>query len=174
MAISRILLEVLKHNAEFDDIKPIDSRQMLVLSLGTGAAKEPTNYYTARKTSEWGMLRWAFYRGRMPMLDVFLDASSDMVDFHVSAFFQSSYCKANYLRIQVPPRKNHIIINWINSTVSAFLYFHFLFLIECLNRWKLISFLWYLVTDFHRMTHWPVILQNLIIPLRRICKVLKK
>ncbi|KAH9747302.1 Patatin [Citrus sinensis] len=74
--------------------------QMLVLSLGTGAAKEPTNYYTARKTSEWGMLRWAFYRGRMPMLDVFLDASSDMVDFHVSAFFQSSYCKANYLRIQ--------------------------------------------------------------------------
>ncbi|KAK9226934.1 hypothetical protein WN943_011982 [Citrus x changshan-huyou] len=100
VAISRILLEVLKHNAESDDIKPIDSRQMLVLSLGTGAAKEPTNYYSARKTSEWGMLRWAFYRGRMPMLDVFLDASSDMVDFHVSAFFQSSYCKANYLRIQ--------------------------------------------------------------------------
>ncbi|KAL9453056.1 hypothetical protein AB3S75_008787 [Citrus x aurantiifolia] len=100
VAISRILLEVLKHKAEFDDIKPIDSRQMLVLSLGTGAAKEPTNYYSARKTSEWGMLRWAFYRGRMPMLDVFTDASSDMVDFHVSAFFQSSYCKANYLRIQ--------------------------------------------------------------------------
>ncbi|KAH9747301.1 Patatin [Citrus sinensis] len=81
-------------------LRQMTLRQMLVLSLGTGAAKEPTNYYTARKTSEWGMLRWAFYRGRMPMLDVFLDASSDMVDFHVSAFFQSSYCKANYLRIQ--------------------------------------------------------------------------
>ncbi|XP_052291313.1 patatin-like protein 1 isoform X1 [Citrus sinensis] len=99
VAISHILNEILKHNAEFDDIKPIDSRQMLVLSLGTGEAKRAM-YYCARNASKWGRLKWAYNGGRAPMLDVFLDASSDMVDFHVSAFFQSSKCKANYLRIQ--------------------------------------------------------------------------
>lgn len=99
VAISHILNEILKHNAEFDDIKPIDSRQMLVLSLGTGEAKRAM-YYCARNASKWGRLKWAYNGGRAPMLDVFLDASSDMVDFHVSAFFQSSNCKANYLRIQ--------------------------------------------------------------------------
>lgn len=99
VAISHILNEILKHNAEFDDIKPIDSRQMLVLSLGTGEAKRAM-YYCARDASKWGRLKWAYNGGRAPMLDVFLDASSDMVDFHVSAFFQSSNCKANYLRIQ--------------------------------------------------------------------------
>ncbi|KAL9453060.1 hypothetical protein AB3S75_008788 [Citrus x aurantiifolia] len=99
VAISHILNEILKHNAEFDDIKPIDSGQMLVLSLGTGEAKRAT-YYSARNASKWGRLKWAYNGGRAPMLDVFLDASSDMVDFHVSAFFQSSNCKASYLRIQ--------------------------------------------------------------------------
>ncbi|KAL9456591.1 hypothetical protein AB3S75_005755 [Citrus x aurantiifolia] len=99
VAISHILNEILKHNAEFDDIKPIDSRQVLVLSLGTGEAKRAM-YYCARNASKWGRLKWAYNGGRAPMLDVFLDASSDMVDFHVSAFFQSSNCKANYLRIQ--------------------------------------------------------------------------
>ncbi|KAK9226933.1 hypothetical protein WN943_011981 [Citrus x changshan-huyou] len=99
VAISHILNEILKHNAEFDDIKPIDSRQMLVLSLGTGEAKRAM-YYCARNASKWGRLKWAYNGGRAPMLDVFLDASSDMVDLHVSAFFQSSNCKANYLRIQ--------------------------------------------------------------------------
>lgn len=107
VAISHILNEILKHNAEFDDIKPIDSRQMLVLSLGTGEAKRAM-YYCARNASKWGRLKWAYNGGRAPMLDVFLDASSDMVDFHVSAFFQSSNCKANYLRIQVPvPPRNY-------------------------------------------------------------------
>ncbi|GAY49097.1 hypothetical protein CUMW_116670 [Citrus unshiu] len=70
---------------------------------GGVAANDPAKramYYCARNASKWGRLKWAYNGGRAPMLDVFLDASSDMVDFHVSAFFQSSNCKANYLRIQ--------------------------------------------------------------------------
>ncbi|XP_030961196.1 patatin-like protein 3 [Quercus lobata] len=38
--------------------------------------------------------------GATPLLDVYGDASSDMVDFHVSTFFQALGSKKNYLRIQ--------------------------------------------------------------------------
>ncbi|KAJ4702461.1 Patatin [Melia azedarach] len=100
VAISQILKEILKHNRKYSDIKPMDARQMLVLSLGTGKAKQETKYHSARAASKWGLLKWAYSKGRKPLLDVFLDASSDMVDFHVSTLFQSFGCKGNYIRIQ--------------------------------------------------------------------------
>lgn len=107
MAISNISKEIFKHKSEFTGINPTDSTQMLVLSLGTGAAKKEQKY-NAAMTSKWGLLNWVYDIGRTPLLDIFGDASSDMVDFHVSTLFQSSGSHNNYLRIQV--ESSHILI----------------------------------------------------------------
>lgn len=99
MAISHISKEIIRHNAEFAKIKPMDSKQMLVISLGTGIAKHEEKY-NAATASEWGLLNWAYDNGQTPLLDIFSDASSDLVDYHVSTFFQSHHQEKNYLRIQ--------------------------------------------------------------------------
>ncbi|XWS45298.1 hypothetical protein CRYUN_Cryun15aG0124800 [Craigia yunnanensis] len=99
LAINHISKEILKQNTEFVEIEPMDSRRMLVLSLGTGEAKHEENY-NAAVANKWGMIDWLYDGGKTPMLDVFWDASSDMVDFHTSTLFQSFHSKENYLRIQ--------------------------------------------------------------------------
>ncbi|KAM1048077.1 hypothetical protein ACFX1X_027593 [Malus domestica] len=93
-AISHINREILKHNSE-----PMDATRLLVLSLGTGAAKNEAKY-NAANASKWGLINWVFDNGSTPLVDIFGDASSDMVDFHVSTLFQSVHAKDNYLRIQ--------------------------------------------------------------------------
>ncbi|KAL4644876.1 hypothetical protein ACB092_02G195600 [Castanea dentata] len=100
MAITQIRKEILMQSFELPDIKPTDySKRILVLSLGTGEAKHEEKY-TAAKASKWGLLSWVYDNGATPLLDVYADASSDMVDIHVSTLFQAIGCKKNYLRIQ--------------------------------------------------------------------------
>ncbi|CAL8170812.1 unnamed protein product [Prunus armeniaca] len=94
MAISHINREMLKHNSD-----PMDVTRLQVLSLGTGAAKLEQKY-SAAIASKWGLINWLFHNGSAPLVDIFADASSDMVDFHVSTLFQSVQAKDNYLRIQ--------------------------------------------------------------------------
>ena len=107
MAISQIFKERFKN--EFMSIRAMDySKRMLVLSLGTGAAKHEEKYSTT-VASKWGLVNWLYDNGATPLLDVYGDASSDMVDFHVSTLFQALGCKNNYLRIQVPEDHNYFI-----------------------------------------------------------------
>ncbi|KAK9902897.1 hypothetical protein M0R45_001412 [Rubus argutus] len=94
MAISHINREMLKNGSE-----PMDATRLQVLSLGTGAAKFEGKY-TAAAASKWGLINWMFNNGSTPLVDIFSDASSDMVDIHVSTLFQSLNAKDNYLRIQ--------------------------------------------------------------------------
>ncbi|KAK0604077.1 hypothetical protein LWI29_011763 [Acer saccharum] len=94
MAISHITKAVLKQTN-----KTMDSKQMLVLSLGTGEAKKEQKY-NAATASQWGLLNWVYNNGKTPLLDVYGDASSDIVDFHVSTLFQCFGTQGNYLRIQ--------------------------------------------------------------------------
>ncbi|PRQ47914.1 putative galactolipase [Rosa chinensis] len=94
LAISHINREMLKNNSE-----PINANRLQVLSLGTGAAKFEEKY-SAVEASKWGLVNWMFNNGSTPLLDIFGDASSDMVGFHVSTLFQSLHLKDNYLRIQ--------------------------------------------------------------------------
>ncbi|XP_062075379.1 patatin-like protein 2 [Humulus lupulus] len=77
----------------------MDGKRMLVLSLGTGSAKREEKY-NAAKASEWGLLSWIFDNGSTPIIDIFGDASSDIVDLLVSTHFQSRHHRNNYLRIQ--------------------------------------------------------------------------
>lgn len=115
--MSHISKEILKQNTGFVEIDPMDSRRMLVLSLGTGEAKHESKY-NAGIASKWGMIDWLYDGGKTPMLDVFWDASSDIVDFHTSTLFQSLHSNENYLRIQVPRKA-------IEITCNAFLLFCF-------------------------------------------------
>lgn len=105
MAISQIWKEILMQNTDDDElidhIRPMEhTKRMLVLSLGTGAAKH-THKYSAAAASKWGLRDWLYDNGSTPLLDVYGDSSSDLVDFHVSTLFHALDCKNNYLRIQV-------------------------------------------------------------------------
>lgn len=100
IAISQISNGILAGDSEYVDMEPLDSTRVLVLSLGTGIAKHEKKY-TAEAAARWGLLGWVYKRGSTPLMDVFGDASSDMVDIHVSTLFQSMHTKKNYLRIQV-------------------------------------------------------------------------
>ncbi|KAA8531731.1 hypothetical protein F0562_006552 [Nyssa sinensis] len=99
LAISHISKEILMGNFQFVDIEPMDNKTMLVLSLGTGAAKQEQKY-NATIASKWSLFDWVYYKGGSPILEIYGHASSDMVDIHVSTLFQGPQCEKNYLRIQ--------------------------------------------------------------------------
>ncbi|KAL3722197.1 hypothetical protein ACJRO7_034549 [Eucalyptus globulus] len=99
VALSHIRRESLLHDGEFKDINLRETDPILVLSLGTGVAKHEEKY-SATEASRWGLINWILHNGFTPLLDIFNDASSDMVDIHLSTLFQFLSCKHNYLRIQ--------------------------------------------------------------------------
>lgn len=100
-AITHVSKEiVLMGKSRIPNMEPLDSKKMLVLSLGTGIPKQEEKY-TAKEAARWGMLGWIFSDGSTPLIDAFQDASSDMVDIHVSTMFQALSNEQNYLRIQV-------------------------------------------------------------------------
>ncbi|KAL3813595.1 hypothetical protein ACJIZ3_014863 [Penstemon smallii] len=99
MAITHITKQVLLGKFELVDMEPMDHKRIMVLSLGTGIAKMEEKY-SAENAAKWGMLSWLYNNGATPLIDAFGDASSDMVDIHVSTMFQSLRNEQNYLRIQ--------------------------------------------------------------------------
>ncbi|CAI9758790.1 unnamed protein product [Fraxinus pennsylvanica] len=99
MAITHISKEILLGNFELMDMEPMDTKRMLVLSLGTGIAKLEEKY-SVEDAKRWGLLGWVYNNGATPLFNIYADASSDMVDIHVSTLFQSLRNEKNYLRIQ--------------------------------------------------------------------------
>ncbi|KAL7604959.1 patatin-like protein 2 isoform X1 [Lactuca sativa] len=99
VAITHIMKEVMIGKHKFSDLESVDGRRMLVLSLGTGMPKR-SEKYNSRRASRWGLVNWVFDNGSSPIIDIFMDASSDMVDIHVSTLFRSLNAEKNYLRIQ--------------------------------------------------------------------------
>nr|GMD59219.1 patatin-like protein 2 [Ipomoea batatas] len=69
------------------------------MSIGTGTAKYGSKY-TAKQAAAWGVLGWLSQGDGNPLIDVFSDASSDMVDYHIATIFQALNVGDNYLRIQ--------------------------------------------------------------------------
>lgn len=98
VAMSEVTL--FKENPDFFPIKPMDYGRFLVISLGTGARKEEEKY-SAEEAREWGILGWIASKGKTPLIDSFIQASSDMVDIHISVVFQALRSGSSYLRIQV-------------------------------------------------------------------------
>ncbi|KAM0011270.1 putative galactolipase [Helianthus debilis subsp. tardiflorus] len=78
----------------------LDYHRYLVLSLGTGECNRKTKY-SANKASKWGVFGWWFNAcGSTPLVDIFTQAGTDMVDFQLSVVFKSLHIQSNYLRIQ--------------------------------------------------------------------------
>lgn len=99
VAMSEVTKEISKGNPDFSPMEPLEYDRFLVLSLGTGTAKVEQKY-DADKAAKWGILAWVVNGASSPLVDIFTEASSDMVDFHLSTIFRALQCEANYLRIQ--------------------------------------------------------------------------
>ncbi|KAF3639395.1 patatin-like protein 2 [Capsicum chacoense] len=99
MAITHISKAIVLGKLQYEGVRPMDCEKMLVLSLGTGIPKDEKKY-SAAAASTWGVLGWLYNNGASPLLDVYSDASSDIVDVNLSTMFQSLRNEKNYLRIQ--------------------------------------------------------------------------
>ncbi|KAL6995548.1 hypothetical protein U1Q18_005683 [Sarracenia purpurea var. burkii] len=94
VAISQVRKQVMDENPDSFPIKAMDYGRFLVISIGTGSSKARQKY-SAKMAAKWGVLGWLIHGGATPLVDVFTQASADMVDFHISVVSEG-----NYLRIQ--------------------------------------------------------------------------
>jgi hypothetical protein len=85
------ITHVLHNKVEFPGVE--GTRDMLVLSLGTGQFDQKYDYGQVR---HWGAFQWA-----TPVVKIVLDGISDMVDHTVSMSFGDLH--KQYLRVQVLP-----------------------------------------------------------------------
>ncbi|KAK4416211.1 Patatin-like protein 1 [Sesamum alatum] len=99
IAIAEVTRQVLKKNPDFLPMKPLDLGRFLVISVGTGSAKNEEKY-DAVKASKWGVLGWLYNDNSTPLMDSFQQASADLVDFHNAVVFEALHSQKNYLRIQ--------------------------------------------------------------------------
>ncbi|GLT47005.1 hypothetical protein SLA2020_207280 [Shorea laevis] len=99
VATSEVTKEITKGNRDFFSIKANDYSRFLVISLGTGTVKSEGKY-SALDAAKWVLLGWLTSDHSTPLVDVFTQASSDMVDFHLATVFQALHSEESYLRIQ--------------------------------------------------------------------------
>ncbi|KAB2629720.1 patatin-like protein 2 [Pyrus ussuriensis x Pyrus communis] len=99
LAVCEAINERRKVNPDVFPAKPMDYGRFLVISLGTGSSKTEMKYH-ARSSAKWGLLDWLTSGGSTPIINVFSQASNDMVDLHLSTVFQALHSEENYLRIQ--------------------------------------------------------------------------
>ena len=100
VAINEVSKEIHQGNPDFFPIRPTDYGRFLVISLGTGSAKTEETY-NAEEAAKWGVLGWLNSHNSTPLVDIFTQASGDMIDFFLSTVFQALHSEKNYLRIQV-------------------------------------------------------------------------
>ncbi|XP_042429875.1 patatin-like protein 3 [Zingiber officinale] len=87
-AISQVTKQILKSNTDFKSYEPVDYSRFLVISIGTGTDE-----------LAMGLLGWLYNRGKTPLIDIFSQASSGMVDIYAAVVFQALGSEG-YLRIQ--------------------------------------------------------------------------
>lgn len=98
VAIGEVTRQALKTDPNFP-ATPLDYGRYLVISLGTGSEKQNPRY-DAKMASSWGVVGWLVADGSTPLVQVFTQASSDLVVFHDSVVFEALNSVDNYLRIQ--------------------------------------------------------------------------
>lgn len=99
VAISEITKEIHSGNPDFFPIRATEYGRFLVISLGTGSPKCEEKY-EATDAAKWGVFGWLVGGdGSSPLVDIFTQASSDMVDFHLSTVFQALHSEKHYVRI---------------------------------------------------------------------------
>ncbi|XP_071925759.1 patatin-like protein 2 [Coffea arabica] len=102
IAMNQVTKEVSRGNSDVFSMKPLEYNRIIVLSLGTGTTTaKGGGRYDADEAAKWGIVGWLTSDGSTPLVDVFTQASCDLVDFHLSTVFQALQSEDNYLRIQV-------------------------------------------------------------------------
>ncbi|CAO2182037.1 unnamed protein product [Urochloa humidicola] len=99
VAVSEITKQIQLRSKEFPETKPLDYRRYLVISLGTGLPEQDIKF-DALHVAKWGIFGWLGWHYTMPLLHMFLHASSDMTDSHVANLFKAIGCSHQLLRIQ--------------------------------------------------------------------------
>ncbi|KAH6783679.1 hypothetical protein C2S52_008638 [Perilla frutescens var. hirtella] len=99
VAIREAMKQVLQNYPDFFPVQPLNYDRLLVISLGTGAAKQEQKY-TAEMAAKWGVFSWLIQGNSSPIIDVYNQSSKDMVDYFLSVVFQALNSQDNYLRIQ--------------------------------------------------------------------------
>ncbi|XP_057457695.1 patatin-like protein 2 [Lotus japonicus] len=99
VALNEVTKQIMNQNPDFFSIKPMEYGRFLIISLGTGTAKNEKKF-NAKMTAKWGLLDWLTKSGSTPLIDLFTQSSADMVDFHLSTTTQALKSHDNYLRIQ--------------------------------------------------------------------------
>ncbi|XP_068641241.1 patatin-like protein 1 [Aristolochia californica] len=99
VAVRLLMSESLKAKVDYLPSNTVDYGRFLVISLGTGTSKKEMKY-NAKMASKWGVLDWLYTHGGSPLIDMFTQASVEMVDYHMLILFNSLHCEHNYLRIQ--------------------------------------------------------------------------
>ncbi|XP_047080051.1 patatin-like protein 1 [Lolium rigidum] len=98
IAMTQIVNNIMsKGNENIYPWKQVDCCKFRVVSIGTGSSSDH-GLYTAKQSSRWGTIRWLRNKDMVPIVDIFMEASSGVVDIQAATLFQS--CEANYLRIQ--------------------------------------------------------------------------
>ncbi|CAI9784787.1 unnamed protein product [Fraxinus pennsylvanica] len=99
VAIREVTKQASRNDPNFFPIQPLDYGRLLVISLGTGRAKQELKY-SAEMAAKWGLFGWLIQGNSSPLVDVFTQAPADMVDYFISVVFQALHNDDNYLRIQ--------------------------------------------------------------------------
>ncbi|EXB37800.1 Patatin group A-3 [Morus notabilis] len=98
VAISEVTKQIIWKNEDFDPNKPMDYNRFLVISIGTGSNRSEKKY-DSKKATKWGVLDWIYNKGSTPIIDSYMEASADMVDFHNCVVFQAFHSENSYLRV---------------------------------------------------------------------------
>ncbi|KAB1224264.1 Patatin-like protein 2 [Morella rubra] len=99
VAVGEVTKAITRGSPDFFPVKLMDFGRFLVISLGTGSSKAEKKY-NAHDAAKWGILSWLTHGGSTPLVDIFTQASADMVDVHLSVVFQALHSEQRYLRIQ--------------------------------------------------------------------------
>ncbi|TVU37885.1 hypothetical protein EJB05_11228, partial [Eragrostis curvula] len=99
VTVNQISRKMIVSKEEFFPMGPTDYDKFLVISIGTGTAKN-AEMYTAKEAAGWGILSWLHSNGHAPIVDMFSYSSAALVDYGVSILFQALRSEKNYLRIQ--------------------------------------------------------------------------
>ncbi|XP_056167180.1 patatin-like protein 2 isoform X1 [Syzygium oleosum] len=99
IAISEVTREITRKSPAYNSINASEFGRFLVISVGTGSAKVEEKY-EAKSVARWGVFGWLMGANSVPLVDVFMQGSADVVDFHLSVVFKALNSENNYLRIQ--------------------------------------------------------------------------
>ncbi|KAJ8762415.1 hypothetical protein K2173_007575 [Erythroxylum novogranatense] len=99
VAMNEVMKEITEGKDQYRNIKATDFRRFVVVSLGTGSTRN-VNRLSVDETSNWGSVEWMIHGGQTPIINCYMEASSDMVDIQMTNLFHALHSEKNYLRIQ--------------------------------------------------------------------------